>query len=345
MASGRLLRVDDLQVEFRQGFRQPPLRAVKGVTFDVGAQQTVGLVGESGSGKSTICRAILGLVPVAGGTIRFDDKEITHATGKQRRGLSESLSVVFQDPYSSLNPTRTVRQALSEPLLVHRKFDRAAVDRKVAEALDRVGLGEDAAARYPRHFSGGQRQRIAIARALMLQPKLVICDEAVSALDLSIQAQVLNLLKDLQSELGLSYLFIAHDLAVVRFISQRIVVIYHGEVMESGPATEVYARPKHPYTRALLDSAPVADPTIQQQRRAKRVVHNASKLSSTGADQGCPFAPRCPIAIELCVKVKPIPQTLPDGSTIVCHRYSETAADRETVAHADAATTTETASA
>ena len=315
--------MNNLNVEFRQRFRQPVVHAVRNVSFDVNAGETVGLVGESGSGKSTISRAVLGLTPVTGGKILFDGRDITTASRSERRELSEYLSVVFQDPYSSLNPTRTIAQTLAEPLLVHRELERGTVNKQVGEALLRVGLGADAAARYPRNFSGGQRQRIAIARALILEPKLVICDEAVSALDLSIQAQVLNLLKDLQSELGLSYLFIAHDLSVVRFISHWIVVIYHGEVMESGRASTVYSAPKHPYTRALLDSIPAPDPKIQLARRTNRHLRVSTEIAHGAPTTGCPFTDRCAFAIEVCTSDVPRLQLTEDGSTVACHRYPE----------------------
>jgi peptide/nickel transport system ATP-binding protein len=318
-----LLRVENMKVEFRQRFGQPVLRAVNGVSFEVHAGETVGLVGESGSGKSTISRAVLGLTPINNGKVIFNGRDITRASRSERRQLSEYLSVVFQDPYSSLNPTRTIGQTLAEPLLVHRKLTRDEVDKRVTEALARVGLGAEVAARYPRNFSGGQRQRIAIARALILEPKLVICDEAVSALDLSIQAQVLNLLKDLQVDLGLSYLFIAHDLSVVRFMSHSIVVIYRGEVMESGPASTVYSAPKHPYTRSLLDSIPAPDPRIQHARRTARQLQSSTDIVRGAPSVGCPYARRCAFAVEVCVTDTPLLQTTEDGSTVACHRYPE----------------------
>ncbi|MEN3284452.1 MAG: hypothetical protein V7607_5592 [Solirubrobacteraceae bacterium] len=269
-----LLDVTDLTVEYPRGRRKPPLRALDAVSLAIEPGETVGLVGESGSGKSTLGRAVLGLVPARSGTIRFDGRDITHAAAEERRRLSADLQAVFQDPYSSLNPARTVRQTLAEPLGVHERLSRAQTRERVEAMLRRVGLPADAAERYPRHFSGGQRQRIAIARALMLSPRLVISDEAVSALDLSIQAQILNLLLTLQEELSLSYLFISHDLAVVRHLSHRVVVLYRGEVVESGPTAQVCDAPTHPYTRGLLASAPVADPAVQRKRRGERGAEN-----------------------------------------------------------------------
>jgi peptide/nickel transport system ATP-binding protein len=266
-----ILELRDLVVEFTRRRGAPPLRAVDGVSFDVRAGETVGLVGQSGSGKTTIGRAILGLVAPTAGSILFDGREITHAGFRERRALSAHLQVVFQDPYSSLNPTRKIGQTLAEPLTVHLKLGKEEIAERVREGLERVGLPAGAAERYPAQFSGGQRQRIAIARALMLSPRLVICDEPVTALDLSVQAQVLNLLAELQRELALSYLFIAHDLAVVRYLSHRIVVLNKGRVVESGPADEVYRRPTHPYTQALLAAAPVPDPAIQRGRSSALV--------------------------------------------------------------------------
>ena len=313
------LDVRDLSVEFRQGRRRPPLRAVDGVSLEIGAGETLGLVGESGSGKSTIGRAILGLTPVASGSVSFDGQDITRAGPRRRRALSSRMQVVFQDPYSSLNPTRTIGQTLAEPLLVHRDLDRTQTGAQVRAMLDRVGLPADTADRYPGQFSGGQRQRIAIARALMLSPELVICDEPVSALDLSIQAQVMNLLDELQRELHLSYLFIAHDLAVVRHLSHRIVVLYRGQVMESGPAAQVYTRPAHPYTRALLAAAPVPDPV---QQHARRTARTATTLAPPNP-AGCPFAHRCPHAVPLCRTERPALRPAAAGATVACHRYEE----------------------
>jgi ABC-type glutathione transport system ATPase component len=265
-----LLEVRGLTVDFNVGRQLPPLRAVDDVTIEIGPRETVGLVGESGSGKTTIGRAILGLAPIKAGTVTFDGADITRATYRTRRRLSASLQVVFQDPYSSLNPTRTIGQTLSETLRVHEDISNDAVEQRISTTLERVGLPADAAKRYPSRFSGGQRQRIAIARALMVQPRLVICDEPVSALDLSVQAQVLNLLGELQDDFELSYLFISHDLAVVKHVSHRIVVLYRGQIVEEGPADRVYEHPEHPYTQRLLAAAPLPDPELQRERRLVR---------------------------------------------------------------------------
>jgi oligopeptide/dipeptide ABC transporter ATP-binding protein len=321
-----LLDVRDLEVQFSRGRTRPLVRAVDGVSFSVATRETVALVGESGSGKTTIGRAILGLTPLSAGEIRFDGEEITKPTHRRRRQLSSELQVVFQDPYSSLNPTRTIGQTLSEVLRASGRPSQEDVQQRVQTMLKHVGLPADAAQRYPGHFSGGQRQRVAIARALMKQPRLVICDEPTSALDLSVQAQVLNLLRQLQQEFGLSYLFISHDLAVVRYVAHRVIVLYHGRVMEQGDAEAVYANPIHPYTRALLDSAPVPDPELQQQRRATRLGRAVSNPPLENAD-ACPFASRCPYAVDTCRTIRPPLEPTPDGTLVACHRWRELGAD------------------
>ncbi|PPK63638.1 ATP-binding cassette domain-containing protein [Actinokineospora auranticolor] len=262
-----LLEIAGLGVRYRDH------QALTGVSLAVPPNTTVGLVGESGSGKTTLGRAVLGLVPVAEGVIRLAGRDITHLRGRARRGLSGQVQVVFQNPYLSFNPSRTIGQAVAEPLTLA-GLRPAQLRGRVDAMLDRVGLDRSAADRYPSRFSGGQLQRIAIARALMPGPRLLICDEAVSALDLSVQAHVLNLLADLQAEQGLSYLFITHDLAVVRHIADRVVVLRRGEVVEAGPVEQVCSTdpdvPRHPYTRALLAAAPVPDPAEQARRRALR---------------------------------------------------------------------------
>ena len=313
------LDVRDLTVEFRRHRRTPPLRAVDGVSLRIDAGETLGLVGESGSGKSTLGRAILGLTPTASGSVHFDGKDITHAGPRERRALSSRMQVVFQDPYSSLNPTRSIGRTLAEPLLVHRKLSRTETDTQVRSMLDLVGMPGDTADRYPSQFSGGQRQRIAIARALMLSPDLVICDEPVSALDLSIQAQVMNLLAELQRELRLSYLFIAHDLAVVRHLSHRVMVLYRGQVMETGPAAHVYTHAAHPYTQALLAAAPVPDP---QQQHARRAARTATSLQPPNP-AGCPFAHRCPHTVDLCRTERPALRPTDGDASVACHRFEE----------------------
>ena len=263
-----LLQVRDLTVGYRHGGLLH--RALDQVSLDVQAGETLGIVGESGAGKSTLGRAVLGLVPVAAGSIRFCGQDITRLSRRDRVALAARLQVVFQDPDSSLNPARTVGSSLAEPLLGQRG-PRGEVAGKVAAMLERVGLPGDAAARYPRQFSGGQKQRIAIARALIVSPQLVVCDEALSALDLSVQAQIINLLLELRRDLGLAYLFIGHDLAVIRLLADRVVVLRKGQVVEQGTAAQVCEQPADPYTKALMEAAPVPDPHQERARLAARV--------------------------------------------------------------------------
>jgi len=263
-----LLQVRDLTVAYRHGGREH--HALNQVSFDVQAGETVGIVGESGAGKSTLGRAVLGLVPVTAGTVRFCGQDITRLTRRDRVALAARLQVVFQDPDSSLNPARTVGSSLAEPLLGQRR-PRGEVTGKVAAMLERVGLPTDAVSRYPRQFSGGQKQRIAIARALIVSPRLVVCDEALSALDLSVQAQIINLLLELRRDLGLAYLFIGHDLAVIRHLADRVAVLRKGRVVEQGTAAQVCERPADPYTKALMEAAPVPDPRQERARLAARV--------------------------------------------------------------------------
>lgn len=270
MTAEPLLVVENLQVEYPiKGFGKKPFRALSSVSIDVRAGECVGLVGESGSGKTTLGRAVLGLAPVTGGSIRFKGQEISQLGRRARRALSDDIQVVFQDPYSSLNPSLTIEQTLTEPLRV-KKISSVEASQRVRTLLDQVGLPSDAAQRLPREFSGGQRQRIAIARALALRPELIVCDEPVSALDLSTQARVLDLFTEIQQATGVAYLFVSHDLAVVRHLSHRVAVMYRGEIVEYGDGDQVTSAPEHPYTQRLLLAAPVADPARQEQRRADR---------------------------------------------------------------------------
>jgi len=265
-----LLRVDDLVVEFpQQGWRKPPFRALKGVSVAVNAGETLGIVGESGSGKSTLGRAVLGLAPVTSGSVAYGGRDISHLSRRQRRGLGHDIQVVFQDPYTSLNPSLTIGDILSEPL-TQAGIAGAEARRRVKELLDRVGMPADSVERLPKEFSGGQRQRIAIARALALEPKLIVCDEPVSALDLTTQQRVLDLFIEIQERTGVAYLFVSHDLSVIRHISHRVAVVYHGEVVEQGDVDKVTTDPDHPYTQRLLLASPVPDPTAQARRRAER---------------------------------------------------------------------------
>lgn len=265
-----LLEIDGLRVAFPgRGFRAAPVEVLHGVSLSVAPGETLGLVGESGSGKTTIGRAVLGLVRPSGGAIRFEGREIGGLQGRARRGLSDDIQVVFQDPYSSLNPSFTIGDTLAEPLVIQGATRRDARAR-VRTLLDQVGLPSDSVERLPREFSGGQRQRIAIARALGPQPKLIVCDEPVSALDLTTQALVMDLLVDIQRQTGVAYLFISHDLTVIRHISHRVAVLYRGDLVETGAAVDVTSKPEHPYTRTLLLAAPVADPEEQRRRRLER---------------------------------------------------------------------------
>ncbi|MFF1831087.1 ATP-binding cassette domain-containing protein [Paenarthrobacter sp. NPDC058040] len=266
-----LLDVQELSVTYTaRNRRAAPTYALKKVSLQVAAGSTVALVGESGSGKSTLGNTVLGLVRPTRGRIVFDGKDITRANGRERRALSQEIQAVFQDPYSSFNPNRTVGQTVAETLLASKDHDKTAIERRVRLMLERVGLDASAASRYPAQFSGGQRQRIAIARALLPEPRLVVCDESVSALDLSVQAQILNLLADLQRDFGMAYLFITHDMSVVRHISQRVVVLRRGEMVEEGPTLDVMTSPEAGYTRNLLAAAPVPDPKLQELRREGR---------------------------------------------------------------------------
>lgn len=271
-----LLNVEDLRVAFKgRGFRPREVEVLHGVSLAIAEGETLGVVGESGSGKTTIGRAVLGLVKPSGGRITFQGSDITHANPKERRTLSKDIQVVFQDPYTSLSPSLTIGDTLSEPLVVQ-GTNASEARARVRMLLDQVGLPGDAAERLPREFSGGQRQRVAIARALAPKPKLIVCDEPVSALDLSTQARVMDLFIDIQRSTGVAYLFVSHDLAVVRHISHRVSVVYRGDIVETGPADRVTSTPEHPYTQRLLLAAPIADPVEQEKRRADR--HRLAEL-------------------------------------------------------------------
>lgn len=321
-----LLEVRDLTVHFvvRRGLFGAgsfTVKAVNGVDFEIGSGETFGLVGESGSGKSTVGRALLRLVDCDGGSIFMNGKPVHELSGRML-DFRRDLQVVFQDPYSSLNPSMVAGEIIGEPLTIHYGLRGTARDERVAKLLEEVGLRPDQAEQYPSEFSGGQRQRIAIARALALEPKLIVCDEAVSALDVSTQSQVIALLEDLQERLGLSYLFIAHDLAVVRHISHRIGVMYLGQLMEVGPAERVYEQPAHPYTRMLLAAAPIADPVLQKKRReARRKLPTTELPAPTDLPRGCPFENRCSFAVEVCKTVRPPPAEVRGGGWTACHLH------------------------
>ncbi|MCR9120043.1 MAG: ATP-binding cassette domain-containing protein [bacterium] len=297
-----LLSVRDLKVHFSVGGNlftpARTIRAVDGVNFDVLPGETFGLVGESGCGKSTTARAIVRLNEITGGTVNFDGHRIDDLSTSAMRPIRRDLQMIFQDPFASLNPRMTVGSIVREPMDIFGLHSRRDRKLEVMRLLEMVGLNPRFLNRYPHEFSGGQRQRIGIARALAVQPKLIVCDEPVSALDVSIQAQVINLLMDLQQKLGLSYLFIAHDLAVVRHIAQRVGVMYLGRIVETASAAELYSDPRHPYTQALLSAAPVPDPV--RERARQRTVLRGEVPSPDKVYAGCPFADRCPIVVDDC---------------------------------------------
>ena len=322
-----VLEVRQLRVGFSRR-RSPTFWALDDVSLSIAAGRTMGLVGESGSGKSTLARAILGLAPVDAGRIELLGRDITHLKPAQRRQVGQDLQSVFQDPNSSLNPSFTVRRSLGEPLRAQGERNRSRIQTRISEMLHEVGLDPATARRLPRQFSGGQRQRICIARALMTSPQVVIADEAVSALDLSVQAQILNLLADLQQQHRVSYLFISHDMSVIRHACHDVTVLYRGQVMEQGPTSLVAQQPAHPYTRTLLLAAPIADPLLQRAKHLDGVTalnKSPGDTSSPAAsnEAGCPFADRCPFAITACGLSRPEMRVLPDGRSVACHRYPE----------------------
>ncbi len=320
-----VLEVTDLTKDFplRSGVLRRisgTVRAVDDVSLRIEAGATLGLVGESGSGKSTLARLVLRLIDPTAGTIVVDGKDISSLHGPALRRHRETMQIVFQDPYSSLDPRQSIADIVGEPLAIHTSMSRTEREQRVVQLLDHVGLGLHVLSRQPHEFSGGQRQRIAIARALALEPRLLVCDEPVSSLDVSTQSQVINLFTNLQHELDVAYLFIAHDLSVVRHISDRIAVMYLGQIVEEGDADEVYERPTHPYTAALLSSIPVPDPTRQHDR--KRILLRGEVGEATSDGQGCRFKTRCPFAMEICAHLEPEPYATPTGSTVRCHLHS-----------------------
>ncbi|HEY9089507.1 MAG TPA: oligopeptide/dipeptide ABC transporter ATP-binding protein [Anaerolineaceae bacterium] len=318
-----LLRVENLVKHFpvMQGtlFRRQvgAVHAVDGVSFDIYPGETVGLVGESGCGKSTTGRTILQLYRATSGKVIFDGLDLTRMQGEDLRKMRRKMQMIFQDPYASLNPRMTVRDIVSEPLLVHGLANRQQSDERVQELLGLVGLNPAYANRYPHEFSGGQRQRIGVARALSLQPSLIVCDEPISALDVSIQAQVVNLLEDLQKKFNLTYLFIAHDLSMVRHISTRVAVMYLGVIVEFAARDELYENPLHPYTQALLSAVPIPDPLAEEKR--KRQVLQGEIPSPINPPSGCRFRTRCPLAAEICAQARPEFREIKPGHFVACH--------------------------
>ncbi|MFD6894288.1 ABC transporter ATP-binding protein [Rhodococcus sp. NPDC060086] len=316
-----LLSVRGLRVEFpiRRGMfsKKQVIRAVDDVTFDLRSGETFALVGESGSGKSTTARAILRLVDVVAGSVLLDGVDVTRLSKQELRATRRNMQMVFQDPYSSLDPSRTVGDAIAEPLEVHTDLDAAERRSKVGDLLEQVGLERAHAERYPHEFSGGQRQRIAIARAIAVEPKLVIADEAVSALDVSTQNQVIALLERLSAELGIAYLFIAHDLAVVRHIAQTTAVMYLGRIVEWGPSERLFTEPAHPYTQALLSAVPVPDP--ERQRRRERIRLSGELPDPADPPGGCAFNTRCPLVMPICREQSPAVTEVSGGGQVACH--------------------------
>ncbi|BDB62928.1 MULTISPECIES: ABC transporter ATP-binding protein [Rhodococcus] len=318
-----LLTVRGLRVEFpvgrRMSRRKQLVRAVDEVDFDIFPGETFALVGESGSGKSTTARGILRLVDVAEGTVVLDGVDVTALSRSDLRSARRHMQMVFQDPYSSLDPSHTVGDAIAEPLQVHTDLTEDERRRKVGRLLEQVGLRAEHADRYPYEFSGGQRQRIAIARAIAVEPKLVIADEAVSALDVSTQNQVVALLEQLSAELGIAYLFIAHDLAVVRHIAHTTAVMYLGRIVEWGPTERLFTEPAHPYTQALLSAVPVPDPA--RQRRRERIRLSGELPDPANPPAGCAFSTRCPLVMPVCRESRPAVTEVAGGGQVACHLH------------------------
>jgi oligopeptide transport system ATP-binding protein len=322
-----LLSIDNLKVHFpiTEGVMFSKnigsVKAVDGISFELHRGETLSLVGESGCGKSTTALAVLRMLDITDGRIVFSGEDITHHSRQEMRPLRPKLQMVYQDPFGSLNPRMKVRDIIGEPLRIHRSNQTSKqYEARVNELLDLVGLLPAMASRYPHEFSGGQRQRIGIARALALEPELLICDEAVSALDVSIQAQVINLLMDLQQNLGLTYLFISHDLSVVRHVSTRIAVMYLGEIVELKTRDELFANPEHPYTQTLLNAVPIANPTLEAARPQPLIIGEVPSVRNPPT--GCRFHPRCPRAIDTCSQTPP-ERTTSDAGYVSCHLYSQ----------------------
>lgn len=322
--SDKLLRVEDLKIYYPvagSGFgKKEFVKAVDGVTFEVKKGEVFGIVGESGCGKSTLGRGVCKLENLTSGHVYLDGEDITEYNDRRMRSIRKKVQMVFQDPYASLNPRMSVFDIIAEPLLVHHLYqDKADLEKKVLDLLHRVGLDDYHANRYPHEFSGGQRQRIGIARALAVEPSLIIADEPVSALDVSIQAQVLNLLNELKHDLDLTYIFVAHDLSVVEYISDRVGVMYLGNFVKVGEKEKIYSNPMHPYTQALLSAVPVPDPTAKRER----ILLEGSIPSAHKPPTGCKFHTRCPKCMECCKTQAPERYEVDDGHYVYCHLYDK----------------------
>ncbi len=297
------------------------LKAVNQVSFDIAKGETLGLVGESGCGKSTLGRVVMGVYQPSEGKIFVDGKELKVKNGKDRFRYAKVAQMIFQDPYASLNPRMTIGDIIAEGMEIHKMYDAKKRKERVNELLEIVGLNKEYASRFPHEFSGGQRQRIGIARALAIEPQFLVCDEPISALDVSIQSQIINLLIDLQRKLNLTYLFIAHDLDIVRYISDRIAVMYLGHLMEIGNSAEVYNNALHPYSQALLSAVPIPDPDLEQQK--KRIILEGDVPSPIDVPKGCPFAGRCRYCKDKCLEERPELQEVKAGHRVACHYVKE----------------------
>jgi len=317
-ASSPLLQVNNLVMHYPVKGSRAVVHAVDNVSFTLPAGQTLGLVGESGCGKSTVGRLLVGLERPTAGQILYDGQDITKMSEKELRPLRTQLQMVFQDSYSSLNPRKRVWDILAEPILFHRMEDQSTIERRIDELIDMVGLPKNARYRYPHEFSGGQRQRICIARALSLRPRFIVCDEPVSALDVSIQAQILNLLRSLQKELGLTLLFIGHGLGAVHYVSDSVAVMYMGQLVENAPADVLFRSPAHPYTRSLCQAAPVPDPAV---RSFAGELLEGEVGSNTHPPAGCRFHPRCPLARPDCAQAQPELLALSQSHCVACPYY------------------------
>ncbi|MBY8913849.1 ATP-binding cassette domain-containing protein [Bacillus sp. YC2] len=321
MTASPLLEVSGLKMHFDAG-RKQTVKAVDGVSFHIQKGETFGLVGESGCGKSTLGRVILRLYQPTAGSVSYEGTDIHNISAEKRAGFFRKLQMIFQDPYASLNPRLTVREIIMEPMDIHKLYNTRKARLMVAdELLEAVGLHPDFGSRYPHEFSGGQRQRIGIARALSLHPEFIVADEPISALDVSVQAQVVNLLKKLQKEKGLTFLFIAHDLSMVKHISDRIGVMYLGRMMEITESGALYREPLHPYTKALLSSIPIPDPELEDKR--ERIILKGELPSPVNPPGGCVFRTRCPEAMDVCAKAAPELEEVKAGRFVACHLYKK----------------------
>lgn len=316
-----MIEVKGLYKEFpiKKGFfnkKVGAVHAVNNVSFDIAKGETLGLVGESGCGKSTTGRCVLGLIDATAGSVKFDGSEVINADRKVLKNLRQRMQIIFQNPYSSMNPRMNVNEILLEPYVINKKYPKREANEKIAKLLDLVGMPKSSLGKFPHEFSGGQRQRIVIARALTLEPEFIVADEPVSALDVSIQAQIVNLMEELKRELGLTYLFISHDLSVVRYVSDRVAVMYLGEIVEMAPVDKLYNNPKHPYTQALLSSVPVPDHDAD---KSKKILLTGDLPSPANLPQGCKFHTRCRFATDICRNTHPESLEIDSDHYVKCH--------------------------